>query len=139
MKAITLWEPWATLVALEIKCWETRSWMTNYRGPLAIHAASRRSFHSHYMVAASAALVAPDLKIEDLSFGAIVAVCELTYCIEMTHNMVMEMDPNERLVGDWLEGRYAWKLENVRALDTPIEVLGKQGLWELPPSIEEQL
>ena len=42
MKALTLWEPWATLIALGVKRYETRSWGTKYRGPLAIHAAKRR-------------------------------------------------------------------------------------------------
>ena len=139
MKAITLWEPWASLVALKIKRWETRSWWTNYRGPLVIHAASKKSFHSHYMKAAQTSITAPDLKIEDLSFGQIVAVCDLTACIEMSNKMIMEMTETERMLGDWLEGRYAWKLENVRALDKPITVLGKQGLWTLPPEIMEQL
>lgn len=41
MKALTLWQPWASLIALGIKRIETRSWSTNYRGPLAIHAAKR--------------------------------------------------------------------------------------------------
>lgn len=41
MKALTLWQPWASLVAHRIKTIETRSWSTNYRGPLAIHAAQR--------------------------------------------------------------------------------------------------
>src|SRR5574343_1234835 len=39
MKAITLHQPWATLVAIGAKRIETRSWSTNYRGPIAIHAA----------------------------------------------------------------------------------------------------
>lgn len=39
MKAITLTQPWATLVAVGAKHVETRSWTTAYRGPLAIHAA----------------------------------------------------------------------------------------------------
>jgi len=39
MKAITLTQPWATLVAIGAKRIETRSWSTSYRGPLAIHAA----------------------------------------------------------------------------------------------------
>jgi hypothetical protein len=38
MKALSLWQPWATLVALGVKKLETRSWSTTYRGPLAIHA-----------------------------------------------------------------------------------------------------
>lgn len=41
MKALTLWQPWASLIALGVKTIETRGWSTNYRGPLAIHAAKR--------------------------------------------------------------------------------------------------
>lgn len=41
MKAISLWQPWATLVAIDAKRFETRSWKTNYRGLLAIHAAKK--------------------------------------------------------------------------------------------------
>jgi hypothetical protein len=38
MKAITLQQPWASLVAVGAKHIETRAWHTRYRGPLAIHA-----------------------------------------------------------------------------------------------------
>lgn len=38
MKAITLWQPWASLLAYGVKKYETRSWPTKYRGPIAIHA-----------------------------------------------------------------------------------------------------
>lgn len=43
MKAISLRQPHASLVALGLKRNETRSWATNYRGPLAIHASARMS------------------------------------------------------------------------------------------------
>jgi hypothetical protein len=36
MKAITLYQPWATLAAIEDKGFETA---TKHRGPIAIHAA----------------------------------------------------------------------------------------------------
>lgn len=39
MKAITIWQPWASLIAIGAKQYETRSWKTDYRGPIAIHAA----------------------------------------------------------------------------------------------------
>ena len=43
MKAITLWQPWATLMAIGAKTIETRPrtawWAKNHRGPLLIHAA----------------------------------------------------------------------------------------------------
>lgn len=38
MKALSLTQPWATLVAVGAKRIETRSWGTTYRGPIAIHA-----------------------------------------------------------------------------------------------------
>ena len=41
MKVLTLHQPWASLVALGVKTIETRSWSTQYRGPLAIHAAAK--------------------------------------------------------------------------------------------------
>lgn len=40
MKAITIWQPWASLLAHRVKTYETRSWATAYRGPIAIHAAA---------------------------------------------------------------------------------------------------
>ncbi len=40
MKAITIWQPWASLIACGAKQYETRSWATSYRGPIAIHAAA---------------------------------------------------------------------------------------------------
>lgn len=42
MKALTLYQPWAGLVAANIKTIETRPWVTRYRGPVAIHAAALR-------------------------------------------------------------------------------------------------
>ncbi len=41
MKAITIWQPWASLIACGAKKFETRSWATNYRGPIAIHVAKK--------------------------------------------------------------------------------------------------
>ncbi len=41
MKCISLHQPWASLVVLGAKKFETRSWPTSYRGPLLIHAAKK--------------------------------------------------------------------------------------------------
>ena len=38
MKALTIMQPWASLIACGAKTIETRSWPTKYRGPIAIHA-----------------------------------------------------------------------------------------------------
>ena len=41
MKALSLTQPWAELVVLGEKQWETRSWRTSHRGRIAIHAAKK--------------------------------------------------------------------------------------------------
>lgn len=51
MKAITITEPWATLVAIGAKQIETRSWPTSYRGPIAIHAAKGMTGDDQEMLA----------------------------------------------------------------------------------------
>lgn len=43
MKAITVQQPWAQLIAVGAKAFETRAWKTNYSGPLAIHAGATRT------------------------------------------------------------------------------------------------
>ena len=42
MKALTLYQPYATAIALGLKKYETRSWATSYRGPLAIHTSVKK-------------------------------------------------------------------------------------------------
>ena len=139
VKAITLWQPWATLVALGLKMYETRSWHTNHRGLLAIHAAGRGLFRPGYMDAANTAIVAPGLKIEDLPFGSIVAVVDLSRCVRISQMMIHEIKEGERLVGDWTPGRYAWKLDNVRQLSEPVVCNGARKLWNVPTSLIELL
>jgi hypothetical protein len=41
MKVITVIQPWATLIALGEKKFETRSWATKYRDELGIHAGKK--------------------------------------------------------------------------------------------------
>jgi hypothetical protein len=41
MKAISLWQTWATPVAIGAKRFETRDWSTKHRGPIAIYAAKK--------------------------------------------------------------------------------------------------
>ncbi|KXG09931.1 hypothetical protein AT864_01491 [Anoxybacillus sp. P3H1B] len=48
MKAITIKQPWATLIALGEKKFETRSWKTNYRGKIAIHAGKTIDYEAFY-------------------------------------------------------------------------------------------
>lgn len=42
LHTLTVQQPWAELIASGIKLVENRCWSTDYRGPLAIHAAKTR-------------------------------------------------------------------------------------------------
>jgi len=141
MKAITLHQPWATLVAIGAKRIETRSWSTNYRGPLAIHAGKklpninpyflREPFHSCLLG-------------HKIPLGFIVATCELLECYQIDasdlrkENMrgwevkgkFFERTSEELAFGLYEVGRWMWFLDDVKILDTPILAKGAQRLWE---------
>lgn len=125
MKALTLWQPWASLVAVGAKRIETRSWQTSYRGPLAIHAAKflPPMIPGRLVMKAMFAL---DLQLLRLPRGCVVATCDLVGAERIDVNT----DYGSNLaLGDFTPGRYAWHLSNVRQLAVPIPARGKQGLW----------
>lgn len=82
MKALTLTQPWATLVAIGAKQVETRSWFRNYEGELAVHAA--KGFPEDARMECiggpiQRALDAAGFTDEDLlPRGAIVATCRVS-------------------------------------------------------------
>jgi len=138
MKALTLTQPWATLVAIGAKRIETRVWRSSYRGPLAIHAAkgfprSARDFHY--------AMVSQQFGIDigELPLGCVIATARLTDCVPMESEICLpgvfedypELDtPQERSFGDFSVGRWAWILEDVQQLSQPIPAKGALSLWE---------
>ena len=134
MKALTLWQPWATLMAVGIKTIETRSWRTHYRGPLAIHAAARpvvkdlKPGYSFYMSAPS-----PSGRTLPLDFplGVVLGVCELIAC-ESTNDrrwISVVKDSKEYIFGNYGPNRFMWVTKNMKAFDEPIPARGYQGLW----------
>jgi hypothetical protein len=148
--AITLWQPWATAIALGLKHYETRSWSTAYRGPIMIHAARRwtrqeQDFHAKAIREVEGMLGTAGALIDDLRatppFGAVIAVADLVNC-ECTYSIAMP-DSLDQLFGDFSPGRFAWQLENVIKLKEPIPTSGLQGLWtpsgDLVDAVENQL
>lgn len=140
MKALSLWQPWATLVALKIKEYETRSWGTGYRGELAIHAAKRKmGDYEHRLINHLAErLLMPELaKPDTYPLGSVVAVTRLEGCYHMIKDReaepkeidIAEQDSLELLVGNWMPRRLAWKFTDVEMLEHPIPARGAQGLW----------
>lgn len=130
MKAITLHQPYASLIALGKKQYETRSWSTNYRGKIAVHAGlSKKALtQDGYALWQRAGLGQTSFAM--LPLGEIIAIADLTDCIKMTDELIGSASELERTVGNWKLGNYAWRLENIQVLSEPIPYKGKQGLWE---------
>ena len=91
MKVLSLTEPCATLIKNGIKTIETRSWKTNYRGKLYIHASSTRIPKEFKENKDLMSLV----DINELNFGNIICSCDLIDCVEMTDEFIKEVKKNK--------------------------------------------
>lgn len=152
MKALSLWQPWASLVALGAKKIETRSWATGYRGPLVIHASVNTTgwgrkgtrtviqsggFVSGYEIekggrGAGLLLRGPRLSWPyRLPLGAAVAYARLVDCVEMTDDNIADVPERERALGRYEPGRFMWLLSDVYPFE-PVECVGRQGLFTPP-------
>ena len=141
MKAITIWQPWASLLVSGRKRYETRSWATSYRGPIAIHAAKRPVRQTIDALAADRgagwltldyfdSLFMRPGELNQLPTGAIVGTAILTRCNLITEAFVAKLTPMELALGDFTLGRYAWDFHVRITADSPVPVKGMQGIWE---------
>lgn len=132
MRAITLWQPWASAIVLGLKRHETRTWPTSYRGTLAIHSAKRDppglcdDPAIRALVRDVCDLLGLRHEARYLPRGCVVAVAELTGCNEAGS---IEVDPIERRWGDYSAGRFVWSLTDIRPLRDPVRCDGRQRLW----------
>ena len=107
-KAISLWQPWASLMAMGLKKNETRSWATSYRGPLYIHAAKKIIGWPSIDIQAVFLCIA--FQPSDLTLGCLVCKVDLIDCEKIfIHN---KPDYPERTFGDYTPGRFMWITEN---------------------------
>lgn len=129
MKVLSLTEPYATLIKNGIKTIETRSWKTNYRGKLYIHASLTKIPEYYRNNKDLMALV----DVNKLNFGKIICSCDLVDCVEMTEEFITKIKakPNEYVCGVYAVGRYAWILKNIEVLAEPLEAKGHLGIWNL--------
>lgn len=158
MRAISLWQPWATAVALGSKRVETRHWSTRYRGLLAIHAAKRMHKGElehygrlgHWRGAMRAGIGVKPLTV--LPFGAIVATCVLVD-VRPSDAMRVDLDMrrwpdgladdapyyeqcwSERDMGNFEPGRFGWVLEDIQPTRWPIPFRGAQGFFNVPDEL----
>ncbi len=121
MKILTLKQPWATIIGEGIKQYEIRTWKTNYRGPIMIHAgmgidreAMKRfdSFNFTYPK------------------SEVICLVELLDCIPITEEFLVYLKhENKKLYGHIEVGGYAWKIKLIKKCSIK-DVKGKLGLWE---------
>ncbi len=140
VKILSLWEPWASFMALGYKKWETRGWTTNYRGLLAIHAAKNTVAIRDGTPAELAEDILEDtgIKIDvpaQWPLGSIIAVVELYDCVP-TEKAKPEM--MESILGNYMPERFAWQTRNLRRVK-PLQFRGMQGLKPLAPEVERAL
>lgn len=165
MKAISLWQPWASLVAWGDKAIETRSWtppdtLIGTGEWIAIHSTQRtptpawnQAWGSRHMVNALALHGVTRFNSTgqpgSLPGRAIVAVAQIRDVLTTDEVVGLWLshrsgtvwnyhDEREHEMGDYTPGRYAWRLTNVIGLnDTPIQgITGHQRIWNLEPADE---
>ena len=122
MKALTIKQPWATLIIEKYKEYEFRSWKTNYRGKILIHAGLSLEkdmldrFKEYNL---------------DYKCGYIIGEAKLVDCMKVDkkfNEYLKELNPIVYGRSNHKE-KYAWKLENIKKYDKPIKTKGKLGLW----------
>ena|ERR1700733_416092 len=114
MLALTVRQPWAWTIIHAGKDVENRTWPTNYRGPLAIHAATKM-WRGDDIALNDIALPPEDEFIR----GAVIGIVDVTDCVQ---------DSRSR----WAVRAYwHWLLANPRALPQPVPYRGQPGLFQV--------
>lgn len=129
MKVLSIKEPFASLVSLGIKKIETRSWKTNYRGEIYIHASLTKNVIKDKTREKRLLGLLPN----DYNFkqGKIICKAYLKDCIYMDEEFMsnIKKDEIEYLCGHYEIGRYAWVLDDIKLLKKEIPAKGKLGIW----------
>lgn len=155
MKALTLTQPWATLVAIGAKRVETRSWRTEFRGQIAIHAAKGFPDDARYTVTVEpfqsvlrAAMGRDIVTGAHLPTACIIALADLVEVRrfdEASRDRVRsrsargDLPQYEADFGDYGLGRFGFVLENVVKLARPVPARGMLNLWNVPTPIENEV
>ena len=133
MKVISIKEPFATFIKDGYKKIETRSWKTNYRGKLFIHASgkniAKEFLTNEYVVSLTNEL--------NMNYGNIICRGNLVDCVYMDEDFLKLMKKNEKEfnLGLYELGRYAWIFEDVEPI-YPIPAKGKLNIWNYEGNYE---
>lgn len=108
IKALTIRQPFASLVMAAVKTTENRTWRTNYRGRLLIHAGARDDRE---------AMARHGDLLDEYPRGAILGTVELLDCVRDSES-------------EWaVDGLWHWQLADPQPFESPIPATGKLGLW----------
>ncbi|MCL5669909.1 MAG: ASCH domain-containing protein [Acidobacteria bacterium] len=126
MKALTIRQPWAYAILHLGKDVENRSWRTNHRGPLLIHAAAYHERHPREALAENMPRPPSDESLTNIPEGSIVGIVDVVGCVKNSKSR-------------WAQkGSWHWVIENPRPI-RPIECKGRLGLWTPPPAVMKKL
>ncbi len=137
MKALSLWQPWATLMAIGAKTIETRCWaapLSLIGQDVVIHAAKNVSEMSlcHAAGFSDALKAAGYTDTNQLPLGAALCIARLVDCCRTDSPYLSDISDRERLFGNYDAGRFGWRFENLRRFTQPIQFRGMQGVFEIP-------
>jgi hypothetical protein len=120
MKALAIHQPWAWLIAAGHKRIENRSWRTNFRGPLLIHATLKLDVAGFDLATFMLRQTNPGITIERarLQLGGIVGRVELV-------DIVTHSD------SPWFSGPLGWVLCGAQVLPFR-RIRGRQNLFDVP-------
>ncbi|PCI47167.1 MAG: hypothetical protein COB49_07465 [Alphaproteobacteria bacterium] len=153
MKALTIHQPWASFMAMGLKKIETRGRKCHIRERVAIcagkttpagHQQFLKSLYNFFNTHISgdpehkkfykdfARLVGNrDNFITHLPLGAVVATADIVDC-QPTERLRETINPIEFALGNYEDGRFGWIMDNIKPLETPIPIIGKQGFFNIP-------
>ena len=114
MKALSVRQPWASLIANGLKTIEVRTWLTHYRGPL--------------LICASAYKVRNEIAGGYYPFGVMLAAVDLLDVRPLARRDLKAAAMSSRFV---IDREFAWVLANLR-LVRPVPVKGRLGLFDVP-------
>lgn len=148
MKALSVWQPWASLLMAGIKSYETRGWEppVDLMGTrILIHASATTRGIGHYNAPALRGTAARQeararlgLDLRALPYGCILGSARLAFVLFAGQGLASDVLDDEKALGDWSPGRYAWRLTDHLPLDRPIPWRGQQGLFDIPDHILTQ-
>ena len=123
--ALSVRQPWASLLVMGIKTVELRNWATSYRGPVIVHASKN--------IDSSAAR---RLHLPNMPIGCLIGEAELVSVEPLTPARWEELSDSHLQHGPYPGGGYAWHFDSVRAFYQPVNCVGKLGLFTV--TIEEE-